>query len=63
VVTLPESTTVISAEDTVRSIREIVELMEAECPTWHFEKLGKGGHMAALTQPEIMNPIIRSALS
>ncbi|MBY6201453.1 alpha/beta hydrolase [Maritalea mobilis] len=60
---LPENTTVISAEDTVRSIREIVELLEAACPNWHFEKLGKGGHMAALTRPEIMNPIIRRALA
>lgn len=60
---LPAKTTVISAEDTVRSIREIVDLLELECPAWRFEKLGKGGHMAALTQPEVMNPIIRSALS
>lgn len=60
---LPASTTVISSRDTVQSIREIVELMEIACPDWQFETLDKGGHMAALTRPEIMNPMIRSALS
>jgi pimeloyl-ACP methyl ester carboxylesterase len=60
---LPSSTTVISAEDTVRSIREIVDLFQEECPDWNFEKIGQGGHMAASTQPEIMNAIIRTALS
>ena len=60
---LPRDTTVIHAADTVRSIAEIVELMEAACPDWQFERLGEGGHMAALTKPEIMNPLIRSALS
>jgi len=60
---LPSSTTVISAEDTVRSIRQIVDLFEQKCPDWNFEKIGQGGHMAALTRPEIVNPIIRTALS
>jgi len=60
---LPGDTTVISAADTVRSIAEIVDLMEEACPDWRFERLGEGGHMAALTKPETMNPLIRSALS
>jgi pimeloyl-ACP methyl ester carboxylesterase len=60
---LPANTTVISAEDTVRSIREIIELMEAACPDWRFARLVQGGHMSALTRPEIVNPMIRSALA
>lgn len=59
---LPRETTVIRAADTVRSIAEIVDLMEASCLDWRFETLGEGGHMAALTRPETMNPLIRSAL-
>jgi len=59
----PADTTVISAADTVRSIAEIVDLMEAACPDWRFERLGEGGHMAALTRPETTNPLIRFALS
>lgn len=60
---LPRDTTVIRAEDTVLSIAEIFDLMQAACPDWQFENIGEGGHMAALTKPEIMNPLIRSALS
>jgi hypothetical protein len=33
------------------------------CPEWHFETLSQGGHMAAVTRPEIMNPYIRRALA
>lgn len=59
---LPPGTTVISAEDTVRSIKRIVDLLKKECPEWHFERIDRGGHMAALTRPEIINQIIRTAL-
>ena len=59
---LPARTTLIRAAHTVRSIREIVELMEVECPEWRFVTLEQGDHMAPLTMPKIVNPIIRSAL-
>lgn len=59
---LPRHTTVISASDTVNSIREIVNLMKQTCTDWRFEHLERGGHMAALTQPDKMSPIIRDAL-
>ncbi len=60
---LPSDTTVVSAMDTVRSIREIVELMEAHVPEWHFKKIERGGHMAAITKPDIVNQIVVSALT
>lgn len=60
---LPDKTTVICAKDTVRSIREIVYLMHAECPAWRFRWLGTGGHMAALTRPEEMKPLVAEALA
>jgi pimeloyl-ACP methyl ester carboxylesterase len=60
---LPAKTTVIHSKDTVRSIREIVDLLAEACPEWHFETLSQGGHMAAVTRPEIMNPYIRRALA
>ncbi len=59
---LPTKTTVISASDTVNSIREIVDLMKQTCTDWRFEQLERGGHMAALTQPDRMNQVIRDAL-
>ncbi|EEE48074.2 alpha/beta fold hydrolase [Roseibium alexandrii] len=60
---LPKETTVISAADTVRSIDEIVALMRKQIPDWTFEQTDHGGHMAALTHPELMNPIIANSLN
>lgn len=59
---LPGDTTVVWARDTVRSIREIVELMEEHVPEWHFEQIERGGHMAAMTKPDAVNPIVLGAL-
>ncbi|MFV1878506.1 alpha/beta fold hydrolase [Nioella sp.] len=60
---LPRETTVVIARDTVRSIREIVELMQQHIPEWRFQQLERGGHMAAMTRPDLVNPIVRSALA
>lgn len=60
---LPNDTTVVSAKDTVRSIREIVELMEEHAPEWCFKQIESGGHMAAMTKPDAINPIVRRALT
>lgn len=59
---LPEDTTVVSANDTVRSIGEIIELMKQNVSEWRYERIEHGGHMAALTRPDIINPIISTAL-
>ncbi|CUH99833.1 alpha/beta fold hydrolase [Leisingera aquaemixtae] len=59
---LPSNTTVVSAADTVRSIDEIVSLMRENIPHWRFEMIERGGHMAAMTKPDLMNPIIERAL-
>jgi len=61
-VDLPRKTTVISAVDTVRTIDEIVSLMEENIPHWTFEKIDRGGHMAAMTKPDLINPIVERAL-
>ncbi len=60
---LPSDTTVISAGDTVRSIREIVELMKKHVPEWNYKHIECGGHMAAMTRPDLINPIVQSALT
>ena len=60
---LPKDTTVVSADDTVRSIGAIVELMKENAVGWHFEQIERGGHMAAMTKPDLINPIILSALN
>ena len=59
---LPKDTTVVSAEKTVRPIREIAELMREHCATWRFETVPDAGHMAPLTHPNAVNPLIKSVL-
>ena len=59
---LPSATTVITARDTVRTICEIAEILAAHAPNWQFETLDRGGHMAPLTAPDLVNPLIRRAL-
>jgi pimeloyl-ACP methyl ester carboxylesterase len=59
---LPENTVVVSARETVRPIREIVELMQEHCPAWRYEQIPEGGHMAPLTHPDIVNPLLASIL-
>ena len=55
-------TLVVSDPETRRPIREIVEILAAGCPGWSFRSLPEGGHMAPLTRPELVNPIVREFL-
>lgn len=59
---LTAKTLVVSAVDTRRPIREIVEILSRACPGWRFEQLPEGGHMAPLTRPDLVNPIVRQFL-
>jgi pimeloyl-ACP methyl ester carboxylesterase len=55
-------TMVASDTGTRRPIREIVEVFADACPHWTFRTISGGGHMAPLTHPELVNPIIREFL-
>lgn len=59
---LPDQTLVVSDKETVRPIREIVALMRAACPSWRFQHIAAGGHMAPLTRPDLVNPIVAAFL-
>lgn len=59
---LPRETLVVSARQTVRPIREIVGLLREACPAWRFEEVADGGHMAPLTRPDLINPIVAAFL-
>jgi pimeloyl-ACP methyl ester carboxylesterase len=59
---VPARTLVVSDPATRRPIREIVELLAEGCPHWAFRFLPEGGHMAPLTRPELVNPIVREFL-
>ncbi|HEX4325470.1 MAG TPA: alpha/beta hydrolase [Burkholderiales bacterium] len=54
-------TLVVSDPATRRPVREIVELFREACPHWSFQSI-EGGHMAPLTHPERVNPLVRGFL-
>jgi hypothetical protein len=59
---LPDATLVVSDPMTVFPIREISALLRRSCPMWTFNEIAGGGHMAPLTRPEIVNPLVWSFL-
>ncbi|MBX9963905.1 MAG: alpha/beta hydrolase [Burkholderiales bacterium] len=58
----PAETLVVSDPGTRHPIREIVDLFAAACPHWSFRTIAEGGHMAPLTRPDLINPIVREFL-
>lgn len=60
---LPARTLVACAPGTRRPIREIAELFRRACPHWSFATIPDGGHMAPLTHPELVNPIVAAFLA
>lgn len=59
---LSARTLVVSDAATRLPIREIVDLFARACPHWSFRTLAEGGHMAPLTRPDLVNPIVREFL-
>lgn len=55
-------TLVVSDAATRLPIREIVGLFEHACPHWTFQTVPEGGHMAPLTRPELVNPLVAAFL-
>lgn len=59
---LTARTLVVSDTATRLPIREIVAIFVNACPHWTFHTLAEGGHMAPLTRPAVINPVIREFL-
>jgi len=59
---LKARTLVVSDAATRLPIREIVALFAKTCPHWTFHTIPEGGHMAPLTRPELINPVVRQFL-
>ena len=59
---LTARTLVVSDKATRLPIREIVAIFAKACPHWSFYTLAEGGHMAPLTRPEVINPVVREFL-
>jgi pimeloyl-ACP methyl ester carboxylesterase len=56
------ATHVISARETVPPIAKIVSILEVRRPDWRFVRIACGGHIAPLSQPDLVNSIVSSAL-
>ena len=55
-------TMLVSDKATRLPIRAIIDLITTACPHWTFRTIAEGGHMAPLTRPELINPIVRAFL-
>jgi pimeloyl-ACP methyl ester carboxylesterase len=52
----------IHAADTRAPAREIVKLLGSRYPDWHVHTVPSGGHMAPVTRPDLVNPLIAAAI-
>lgn len=59
---LTAQTLVVSDKSTRLPIREIVDIFAQACPHWSFRFIADAGHMAPLTRPDLINPIVREFL-
>lgn len=59
---LTAQTLVVSDPLTARPARELVEIFRGAFPAWTFDEVHEGGHMAPLTRPDLVNPIVTSFL-
>lgn len=50
------------APEARRPINEIANLFREKCPTWSVAKVAEGGHMAPLSHPQVLNPLIAGFL-
>jgi pimeloyl-ACP methyl ester carboxylesterase len=59
---LPQHTLLMSSTHTTRPSRELIELLSNARPEWEVASLWETGHMAPLTHPQVVNPIIQGFL-
>jgi hypothetical protein len=59
---LPARTLVVSDAATRLPIREIVAILAKACADWTFHTIPEGRHMAPLTRPELVSPVVRQFL-
>jgi pimeloyl-ACP methyl ester carboxylesterase len=59
---LPRETLLVCDPGTVLPTREIARLLRRSCPAWTYMEVPGAGHMAPLTHPELINPLVGSFL-
>jgi len=61
-VRLPQDTLLVADSRSALPIREITAILRRACPDWVYRDLPGAGHMAPLTQPDLINPLVRAFL-
>jgi pimeloyl-ACP methyl ester carboxylesterase len=61
-VLLPRATLLVCDPGTVLPIRGITSILRKACPAWAYKEVPGAGHMAPLTRPDLINPIVSSFL-
>jgi pimeloyl-ACP methyl ester carboxylesterase len=59
---LPRDTLAIHDPATVLPVREIAAILRRHAPGWSHREVAGGGHMAPLTRPDLINPLIGAFL-
>jgi len=59
---LPRDTLLVCDPRTVLPIREIAALLHRSNPGWIYKEVSGAGHMAPITHPELINPLVGSFL-
>jgi pimeloyl-ACP methyl ester carboxylesterase len=59
---LPRATLLVFDSSGVSPTREIAAVLRRSCPGWTFAEIRGAGHMAPITRPELINPVVRSFL-
>jgi pimeloyl-ACP methyl ester carboxylesterase len=59
---LPRATLLVCDPLTVLPIREITAILRGACPGWSYREVPGAGHMAPLTRPDLINPLVDSFL-
>jgi pimeloyl-ACP methyl ester carboxylesterase len=60
---LPHATLAIYDPRTVLPVREIAAILRQSCSAWIYQELPGAGHMAPLTRPDVINPLVSSFLT
>lgn len=60
---LPRATLLVYDPGTVLPIRDIAALLRRSCPGWTYREVLGVGHMAPLTRPDVINPLVGTFLS
>jgi hypothetical protein len=58
---LPRATLLVCDPGTVLPIREITAVLRRSCRRWAYKEVPGAGHMAPLTRPEMINPLVDGA--